>query len=110
MAINPLSLEGYLAKDPCSSGRCLSYHEQLVMLVYLYNQATANAPVAAFDNLIKTYRNLSRAQMLQALIGAFPEETIDAITAEDLKCISCFSDQTLLELLTYFQTRVIGSL
>lgn len=110
MATTPLSLEAYLAKDPCSSGRCLSYHEQLVLLVYLWNSITANAPVSSFDNIIRKHRNLSNAELIQSMIGAFTEETIDAITPEDLKCLTCFTDRTLLEILTYLQTRAITAL
>lgn len=100
----------YLSAYPCTNSQCLSPHEQLVTLVYLYNSLTVGLTVSQLEQAVKKYRNLSNAEFMQILIATFPANTLNNLDGEDLKCLTCYSDRKLLEMLVYLISQGITDL
>lgn len=95
----------YLSDYPCTGNRCLSQHDQLVTLVYLLNSVTAQLTVPNLEKAVKQYRNLTPPELMQLLIAQF-STTVD-VDGTDLKCLSCYSDRKLIEMLTYLMAVAI---
>lgn len=90
-----------LDDHPCTGPHCLSIHDQLVLLVWLLAAWTSGGTPAELEIATKRFRNISLHDGLQFLIEAFPDATIEAVTSDDLKCLKCYSNQKLFEMLLY---------
>ena len=86
---------------PCTTGKCLSFHEQLALLVFLIVGFMAQGDTV--DSLVedtKDLRNLSPNQLLQNVLAGFGTDLIATATPEALACYNCLSTQKLLEILS----------
>jgi hypothetical protein len=109
MPINFPNLE--LPTTPCMAEQCLSYHQQLVLFVFLANLRVNNGETADYlENAVKRYRNLAPAELIQMITTQFEAAEIAQATPEALKCFNCYTDRKLLEMATWLLAAGIKTL
>lgn len=106
LPLNP-TLSQILGHDPCDGGQCLSMHEQLVRLVFLFNVVAGSSTVDTLEADTKQYRSLGWPELLQYIITFFPSNVTDVLTETNLKCLRCYSDRRLQEMLVHLMGHAV---